>query len=79
MKRCRCRPAEQVRGFEVEEGTYVLVEPGELEEAEPESSRLIEVHEFVKTAAIDPVYLERAYYLYLMSRLRDTTPRWPNS
>ncbi len=55
--------AEQVRGFEVEEGTYVLVEPGELEEAEPESNRMIEVHEFVKTTAIDPIYLERAYYL----------------
>jgi DNA end-binding protein Ku len=56
-------PAEQVRGFEVEEGSYVLMEPGDLEAAEPESSRTIEVHEFVKNAGLDPIYLNRAYYL----------------
>jgi DNA end-binding protein Ku len=55
--------AEQVKGFEVEEGKYILVDPAELEEAEPESNRMIEVHEFVKTEQIDPIFLERAYYL----------------
>jgi DNA end-binding protein Ku len=55
--------AEQIKGFELEEGRYILVDPGELEETEPESSRLIEVHEFVKSNQIDPIYLDRAYYL----------------
>jgi DNA end-binding protein Ku len=55
--------AEQVKGFEVEEGKYILVEPVELEQTEPESSRMIEVHEFVKTTQIDPIFRERAYYL----------------
>jgi len=32
----------------VEDGQYILVEPAELEQAEPEESRIIEVHEFVK-------------------------------
>jgi DNA end-binding protein Ku len=54
---------EQVRGFEVEEGKFLLVDPAELEQAEPEESRSIEVHEFVKPREIDPVYLERVYYL----------------
>jgi DNA end-binding protein Ku len=54
---------EQVKGFEMEEGKYILVDPAELEEIEPEGSRMIEVHEFVKTAQIDPIFLERAYYL----------------
>jgi DNA end-binding protein Ku len=54
---------EQVRGFEIEEGKYVLVDPAELEEIEPEKSRMIEVHEFVKTAQIDPILMERTYYL----------------
>ena len=54
---------EQARGFELEEGKYILVDPEELEQAEPEDSRLIEVHEFVKTGQIDPVFLERTYYL----------------
>ena len=56
-------PAEQARGFEVEERQYILVDPAELDQAEPESSRMIEVHEFVKTAQIDPIFLDRVYYL----------------
>ena len=54
---------EQSRGFEVEDGKYVIVDPAELEQTAPESSRLIEVHEFVKTGQIDPVFLDRLYYL----------------
>jgi DNA end-binding protein Ku len=56
-------PEEQVKGFEMEEGRFILVDPTELEQTEPESSRMIEVHEFVKTAQIDPIFLDRAYYL----------------
>ena len=55
--------AEQAKGFELEEGKYLLLDPLELEQTEPESSRMIEVHEFVKTGQIDPIFLERAYYL----------------
>jgi len=54
---------EQVRGYELEEGKYVLVEGAELEQTQPEESRFIEVHEFVKAGQIDPAFLERAYYL----------------
>lgn len=54
---------EQVRGFEVEKGKYLIVDPATLEQAEPEESRIIEVHEFVKTAQIDPLFLKRTYYL----------------
>ena len=63
MKRCPYRLAEQAKGFELEEGKYLLVDPVELEQTEPESSRMIEVHEFVKTEQIDPIFLERVYYL----------------
>ncbi len=54
---------EQVKGFQVDERKYVLMDPEELEQAEPESSRTIDVHEFVKTGGIDPVFIERIYYL----------------
>ena len=57
-------PAEaQAKGFEVEVGKYIIVDPAELEQTSPESSRMINVHEFVKTEQIDPVYLDRVYYL----------------
>jgi DNA end-binding protein Ku len=55
--------AEQVKGFEWEDGKYILVEPAEFEPLEPESSRIIEVHEFVKPAQINPIFLEQVYYL----------------
>lgn len=54
---------EQAKGFEVEDGKYILVDPEELEQTAAESSRVIEVHEFVKTEQIDPIFLDRAYYL----------------
>jgi DNA end-binding protein Ku len=54
---------EQAKGFELEEGKYIIVDPSELEQTAPESSRTIEVHEFVKTEQIDPVFRERVYYL----------------
>ena len=54
---------EQTRGFELEDGKYILVDPAELEQTEPEDSRMIEVHEFVKTEQIDPIFLDRVYYL----------------
>jgi DNA end-binding protein Ku len=54
---------EQAKGFEVEEGKYIIVDPEELEQTAPESSRLIEVHEFVKSGQIDPIFRERVYYL----------------
>ncbi len=57
-------PAEaQARGYEVEDGKYIIVAPEELEQTLPESSRMIEVHEFVDNAGIEPVFLERVYFL----------------
>jgi len=54
---------EQTKGFELEDSKYILVDPLELEQTEPESSRMIEVHEFVSKEQIDPIFLERVYYL----------------
>ncbi|CAG0986051.1 partial Non-homologous end joining protein Ku, partial [Geobacteraceae bacterium] len=57
-------PAEaQIKGYEVEEGKYIIIDPAELEELAPESSRMIEVHEFVRSEQIDPLFLDHVYYL----------------
>jgi DNA end-binding protein Ku len=56
-------PEEQVKGFEVEDRKYILVDPAELEETEPLDSRMIDVHEFVKAEQIDPIFLDHLYYL----------------
>ena len=54
---------EQIKGFELEDGKYVLIDPEELELTASESSRMIEVHEFVKTAQIEPLFIDRVYKL----------------
>jgi DNA end-binding protein Ku len=57
-------PAEdQAKGFELEDGKYIILDPDELEKAVPEESRTIEVHEFVGNDQIDPIFFERVYYL----------------
>jgi DNA end-binding protein Ku len=54
---------EQSKGFELEDGKYIIVDPDELEQTAAESSRMIEVHEFVKNAQIEPLFLDRVYNL----------------
>lgn len=53
----------QVRGFEVEEGRYLLLDPSELEETLPEGNRAIDVREFVPAGEIDPLFFDRVYLL----------------
>jgi DNA end-binding protein Ku len=55
---------ESVRkGYEVEPGTFVVLEEEELEAAAPPPSRDIEIEHFVPADAIPDAYFERAYYL----------------
>jgi DNA end-binding protein Ku len=54
---------DQSKAFEVEEGKYIIIDPVELEQTTPESSRIIEVHEFVRTGQIDPLFRDRVFYL----------------
>jgi DNA end-binding protein Ku len=51
------------RGYEVEPGTFVVLEPNELEEAAPPPSRNIDIEHFLPSDAIPHAYFERAYYL----------------
>lgn len=54
---------EVQKGFEVEPGTFVILDEKELESLEPEASRDIEVEQFVAPEAIPPEYYDRPYYL----------------
>src|SRR5574341_203168 len=51
------------KGFEVEPGTFVILDEKELESLEPEASRDIEVEQFVPPKEIPPEYYDRPYYL----------------
>ncbi len=54
---------EIVKGYEVDDDQYVLVDPEELEELDPQASRTIDIRDFVDVSEIDPIYYDRAYYL----------------
>ncbi|MER7775283.1 Ku protein [Streptomyces sp. NPDC096191] len=55
--------ADIVKGFEVSDGEYVVVEPGELDEIAPGRSRTLEITDFVDLDRIEPVYFGRTYYV----------------
>jgi DNA end-binding protein Ku len=54
---------EIVKGFKVDTDTYVEVSKEELENVALESTRTIEINEFVPKTDIDPRYLVRPYYI----------------
>ena len=51
------------KGFEVEPGTFVILEKDELAKLEPEASREIEITQFIPPTQIPPEYFDRPYYL----------------
>ncbi len=52
-----------VKGYDLGGGEYVLLTDEELDAAEPEKSKLIEITDFVDLEQIDPVYYRSTYYL----------------
>ena len=52
-----------VKGYEFEKGRYVIVDEEDVEKVRVESTRVINLEKFTDDTAIDPIYLERPYYL----------------
>ena len=52
-----------VKGFEFEKGRYVVVAEEDIEKVRVDSTRVIDLEKFTEDTAIDPIYLERPYYL----------------
>src|SRR5215470_7245854 len=57
-----------VKGFEFEKGRYVVVNEEDIEKVRVESTRVISLEKFTDDTEIDPIYLERPYYLALYGR-----------
>lgn len=55
--------SDLVKGYEFEKGKYVVLEDEDLAKVKPESTRVINVVQFADAKVIDPVYVERPYYL----------------
>jgi DNA end-binding protein Ku len=54
---------EVVKGFEVADGEYVVLEKDEIAAAAGDGAHRIDVEHFVDAGEIDPVFYEKTYYL----------------
>lgn len=55
--------SEIVKGYEFEKGHYVVLSDEDFDKVRPESTRVIDLVQFADDSAIDPIYVDRAYYL----------------
>src|SRR4051812_38838545 len=55
--------SEVVKGYEFEKGNYVIVSEEDFDKVRTESTRVIDLVQFADDSAIDPMYVDRTYYL----------------
>ena len=53
---------EVIRGYEVDEGQYVLMEGEEIKKLAAKSSRILEMLAFTKLNQIDPIFFDASYF-----------------
>jgi DNA end-binding protein Ku len=55
--------SEIVKGYEFEKGQYVVLSDEDFENVRTESTRVINLVQFADESSIDPMYVDRTYYL----------------
>jgi DNA end-binding protein Ku len=55
--------SEIVKGYEFEKGRYVVLSEEDFAKVRTESTRVIDLAQFADDSAIDPMYVDRTYYL----------------
>ena len=53
----------KVKGYEVDDGRYVLLEDEELDEVALESTHTIDIESFVPRSEVDEIYLDESFYI----------------
>ena len=53
----------KVKGYEVEDGQYVLLEEDELDDVALDSTHTIEIESFVPREEVDEIYLDESFYI----------------
>lgn len=55
--------SEIVKGYEFEKGRYVVLSDEDFDKVRPASTRVIDLVQFADDSSIDPMYVDRTYYL----------------
>lgn len=53
----------QVKGYEVDSGDFVVLEPDEIAEVTPKGDKALTIESFLPCAEVDDLYFDRPYYL----------------
>jgi DNA end-binding protein Ku len=53
----------QTKGFEIENGQYIVIDPDEVAATIPESDKTLEIEAFIPCSDVDDVYFDKPYYL----------------
>ncbi|MEW9808313.1 Ku protein [Mesorhizobium sp. ZMM04-5] len=56
-------PEDQVKGYQLDSGEYLMIEPDDIKKLKPTSEHMLEVDETVDLAAVDQRYLDKPYYV----------------
>lgn len=56
-------PNDIVKGYESAKGQYVIVTEEEIAALRPESTHVVDISHVLPASAIDPIYVERSYFL----------------
>lgn len=56
-------PEDQVKGYELDGGKYLVIEPEDIKKLKPTSEHTLEVDGTIDLAAIDQRYLDKPYYV----------------
>jgi DNA end-binding protein Ku len=54
---------QQTKGFEIENGQYIIIDPDEVAATIPESNKTLEIEAFIPCSDVDDVYFDKPYYL----------------
>lgn len=54
---------EQVKGYEVDSGDFIVLEPEEIAEVTPKGDKALTIESFLPCAEVDDLYFDRPYYL----------------
>ncbi|MGO4352960.1 Ku protein [Rhizobium sp. RAF36] len=59
----RVERESQTKGFEIENGQYIIIDPEEVAATIPESNKTLEIDAFIPCSEVDDVYFDKPYYL----------------
>jgi DNA end-binding protein Ku len=54
---------QQVKGFDIGNGDYIMIDPEEVAAVVPDSDKMLEAEAFIPCGKIDDVYFDKPYYL----------------